>query len=266
MTKRRAYSIIIFAWILSLTISLAPLMGLKSPQTSNKICEINENFVYALGSASFSFYIPLSIILVIYYKIFKEARAQIKFIKTGTKKVNDDPNLTLRVHIGPSNSARMKQSCSCYLNNHNNQNNNNNINGGLNKHKLEDINEQLIIDNKQMNVNNSKKNSMQNTKELTKTVSLTSKINQIKRFDKSMSLDDQLDITKHEYCQNCKALINFSKNNFTNLTKNNILTGSSAVLNFSNKIAKFKSEQKAAKTLSIVVGCLVCCWAPFFIV
>jgi hypothetical protein len=262
MTKRRAYIIIIFAWILSLTISLAPLMGLKSPQTSNKICEINENFVYALGSASFSFYIPLSIILVVYYKIFKEARAQIKFIKTGTKKVNDDSNLTLRVHIGPSNSARMKQSCSCYLNN-NNACINNNINGNLDKNKLKEIKEQLIIETNQveMNVNNNKRNSNHKKNEIRKTVSLTNKINQIKRFDKSTSLEDQIDITKHEVCQNCKALIKY-----TNLTKNNILSGSSAVLNFSNKIAKFKSEQKAAKTLSIVVGCLVCCWAPFFIV
>lgn len=85
MTKRRIYLIILFVWTLSLVVSLAPQIGWKSPQNSSKICEVNEDLAYALFSASLSFYIPLAIILIVYYRIFKEARAQSRFLKTGIK-------------------------------------------------------------------------------------------------------------------------------------------------------------------------------------
>lgn len=122
MTKRRVWLMIGFMWTLSLIVSLAPLIGWKSPQPNGKICEVNEDVAYALFSASFSFHIPLMIILIVYYRIYKEARAQSKFLKTGikTSKTTDGSgaSITLRVHIGPTNSKRPQQTpnaCSCKL-------------------------------------------------------------------------------------------------------------------------------------------------------
>jgi hypothetical protein len=84
MTKRRVYIMIGFVWTLSLIVSLAPEIGWKSPQKSKSVCEVNEDLAYAFFSASISFYIPLVIILIVYYRIFKEARRQMKFLRTGT--------------------------------------------------------------------------------------------------------------------------------------------------------------------------------------
>ncbi len=186
-----------------------------------------------------------------------------RFIKTGTKKLKSSDssggNITLRVHIGPSNSARLKQTCSC--NSHNLATTPKN---GINK--LFKTNKRLS----EIKENESTKHLSHDSENDNATSNLNAdeqhfQLNKKRKFDKSVSYDETFDI-KHEMCSNCKAFINFSKNNTSNnLVKNN-LSGSSGILNFSNRIAKFKTEQKAAKTLSIVVGCLILCWAPFFIV
>lgn len=123
VTKKKMYLTIVTAWILSLLVSLLGTLWkdgvnqLALFQNPKRICEVNQNKVYAFMSASLSFYIPMTVIIIIYYRIYKEARIQMKFLATGTKKTKDikDSNgngITLRVHIGPTSKSKQ---CTCHL-------------------------------------------------------------------------------------------------------------------------------------------------------
>lgn len=76
--------IISAVWILSLSVSLVGI-GWKSPQETMGTCEVNKDIIYSFFSASLSFHIPLVFICIIYYRIYTEARIQMKFLETGTK-------------------------------------------------------------------------------------------------------------------------------------------------------------------------------------
>lgn len=112
ITKQRVNMVITFIWLISLLVSLVPFIGLKKNQTNNRTCEINDHIGYTIFSSSFSFYIPLLIILLVYFRIYKEANLQSNFFKTGLKtsksdEKNGEIGITLRVHIGPT-SSRIK--------------------------------------------------------------------------------------------------------------------------------------------------------------
>jgi hypothetical protein len=161
VTKKKMYLMITSVWMISLLLSLSGTFW-KSPQLSTKICEVNQDIVYSILSATISFYIPVSIIIIIYYRIYKEARSQMKFLTTGTKTSKDikDTNgngITLRVHIGPTNS-KTKQQCTC-SNNNNNNNKTNQLKKVRSDSRLTNVN--LII-SKSFDSLNSKSNQLGN--------------------------------------------------------------------------------------------------------
>lgn len=105
MTEKRALYINIVVWLLSATISLAPLIGWKEPPSEDpRDCNVTEQLGYVLFSVAGSFYIPLLIILVVYFRIYREAMIQSRFLATGikTSKIDNDDSqkVTLRIHTG----------------------------------------------------------------------------------------------------------------------------------------------------------------------
>ncbi|XP_066587806.1 5-hydroxytryptamine receptor-like [Prorops nasuta] len=79
---RRIGILIVAVWVVSLGISLAPQLGWKDPGYLDRIaegtCLISQDFAYQVFATCFTFYLPLLVILVLYWRIFQAARKRIR--------------------------------------------------------------------------------------------------------------------------------------------------------------------------------------------
>lgn len=100
MTDRRGLIALVCIWALSLVISIGPLFGWKQPAPDDEtICQITEEPGYAIFSAFGSFYIPLTIILVMYCRVYIVAKRESKILSSGMKtEKSDSEQVTLRIH------------------------------------------------------------------------------------------------------------------------------------------------------------------------
>ncbi|XP_041640395.1 alpha-1D adrenergic receptor [Cheilinus undulatus] len=100
MTERRAVAILLLVWVLSTVISVGPLLGWKEPPpVDESICSITEEPGYALFSSLFSFYLPLIVILFMYFRVYVVARRTTKSLEAGVKRERDKSmEVVLRIH------------------------------------------------------------------------------------------------------------------------------------------------------------------------
>ncbi|CAF3180836.1 unnamed protein product [Rotaria socialis] len=105
ITHRRTIYAILIAWFVAALISIAPFLGWHNKVKSTaQTCEVNDDLFYVLFSCSFSFYIPLVIILCVYGRIYGEATRQYQFLTGGQKQVHlkqtlGQETVTLRIHL-----------------------------------------------------------------------------------------------------------------------------------------------------------------------
>lgn len=100
VTRRRAILALLGVWVLSMVISIGPLLGWKEPAPKDdKECRITEEPFYALFSSLGSFYIPLIVILVMYCRVYIVAKKTTKNLEAGVMKgMSNSKELTLRIH------------------------------------------------------------------------------------------------------------------------------------------------------------------------
>ncbi|XP_067934466.1 alpha-1A adrenergic receptor-like [Watersipora subatra] len=101
MTAKRTVRIIIGIWILSFAISLGPLIGWREEHDDDQACYVTTKPGFVIFSTLCSFYIPATILLFIYLRIYREAILQVEFLKRGFKEAktmtgNDHPRTILR--------------------------------------------------------------------------------------------------------------------------------------------------------------------------
>ncbi|CAL9700188.1 unnamed protein product [Knipowitschia caucasica] len=100
MTERKAVVILALVWVLSSVISVCPLLGWKEPQPIDEgVCRITEEPGYALFSSLFSFYLPLVVILFMYFRVYVVARRTTRSLEEGIKRErNKTMEVVLRIH------------------------------------------------------------------------------------------------------------------------------------------------------------------------
>ncbi|XP_006880389.1 PREDICTED: 5-hydroxytryptamine receptor 7 [Elephantulus edwardii] len=65
---------VLAVWLLSASITLPPLFGWAQNVNDNKVCLISQDFGYTIYSTAVAFYIPMSVMLFMYYQIYKAAK------------------------------------------------------------------------------------------------------------------------------------------------------------------------------------------------
>ncbi|XP_064181447.1 alpha-1A adrenergic receptor-like [Anguilla rostrata] len=102
VTEKRALLAMLGVWVLSLVISIGPLLGWKQETPpEDTVCLITEEPFYALFSSLGSFYIPLVVILAMYCRVYIVAKRTTKNLEDGVMRERMNSNeLTLRIHKG----------------------------------------------------------------------------------------------------------------------------------------------------------------------
>ncbi|XP_029371970.1 alpha-1A adrenergic receptor [Echeneis naucrates] len=101
-TGRRGLTAVAALWGLSAAISVGPLFGWKEPDPEDEsVCQITEEPGYALFSALGSFYIPLAIILAMYFRVYTVVKRGTNTTSRGRKGEGvETDGVVLRIHRG----------------------------------------------------------------------------------------------------------------------------------------------------------------------
>ncbi|XP_065098902.1 5-hydroxytryptamine receptor 7 [Paramisgurnus dabryanus] len=66
--------IVLSVWLLSASITLPPLFGWAQNVNDDKVCLISQDLGYTIYSTAVAFYIPMSVMLIMYYRIYRVAK------------------------------------------------------------------------------------------------------------------------------------------------------------------------------------------------
>lgn len=105
-TPRRMLFCVFLVWISAAFISLPPVLILGNEKTDTS-CSVSQNQVYQIYATFCSFYIPLTVMVVVYYKIFKAARKIVKDERRAQSHLETHCYLEINVKNGGTAEAKL---------------------------------------------------------------------------------------------------------------------------------------------------------------
>ncbi|XP_032888497.1 5-hydroxytryptamine receptor 1F [Amblyraja radiata] len=91
-TPKRAGIMITIVWVISIFISLPPMFWRHQGNNKNDECLIkHDHLLYTIYSTFGAFYIPLALILILYYKIYRAAKT-LYYKRSLSRRINEDVN------------------------------------------------------------------------------------------------------------------------------------------------------------------------------
>lgn len=97
-TSKRIGVMILIIWLVAFLVCIAPLLGWKDPnwevRLRDKKCIVSQDIYYQIFASASSFYLPLMVILVLYWRIFQTARKRIRrrqIINAATQQAAKNP-------------------------------------------------------------------------------------------------------------------------------------------------------------------------------
>ncbi|KAK7122860.1 hypothetical protein R3I94_019842 [Phoxinus phoxinus] len=86
--------IVLSVWLLSASITLPPLFGWAQNVNDDNVCLISQDLGYTIYSTAVAFYIPMSVMLIMYYRIYRVAKVSAaKHMIAGFPKAEDEESV-----------------------------------------------------------------------------------------------------------------------------------------------------------------------------